>query len=221
MGKTNLLDALYFLSFTKSYFNKPDAISSIKSNTGFSITGKVDVLKSTEEISIVYRENGKKELLVDKVIIPRFSDHIGKIPMIFVAPDDIKLITGGSEERRNFIDTLLSQLDHDYLSHLIKYNKVLLERNKLLKNFENIPFDEDLLEAMDQQLFLHGGHILQKRIAFTHDMFPIVKDIFNQLSDQDENPQISFMQNTTLEKDRKSTRLNSSHEWISRMPSSA
>mgnify|MGYP003338886065 FL=1 len=118
MGKTNLLDALYFLSFTKSYFNKPDAISSIKSNTGFSITGKVDVLKSTEEISIVYRENGKKELLVDKVIIPRFSDHIGKIPMIFVAPDDIKLITGGSEERRNFIDTLLSQLDQIGRAHV-------------------------------------------------------------------------------------------------------
>ncbi|HVX28362.1 MAG TPA: AAA family ATPase, partial [Parafilimonas sp.] len=132
-GKTNLLDAIYYLCFTKSSFNRPDNQSVKDGFAGFRIEG--NFIKDDEERKLVciLRENNRKEFLVDDESYSRFSEHIGKFPCVMIAPDDVSLITEGSEERRKFIDSLLSQLQHDYLEQLISYNKILQQRNSFLK----------------------------------------------------------------------------------------
>ena len=197
IGKTNLLDAIHYLSFTKSYFNKPDAISPSSTNNGFRIAGSFLLDKIAKDVAIVFRENGKKELLVDQSNINKFSEHIGAFPLVFIAPDDTKLLTGGSEERRNYLDTLLSQWDHEYLTHLIRYNKTLLERNKFLKQLQDGQLNIDLLDVYNQQLVLHGTEILNKRLHFTKELYPLILEIFHFLSDKDEKPIISYNASTT------------------------
>ena len=199
IGKTNLLDAIYYLSFTKSYFSKTDAISIEKGETGFRIAGVFTHNNTSKEVSVVLRENGKKELSVDHEPIGRFSDHIGSIPILFVAPDDIKLITGTSEERRNFLDTLISQWDHDYLINLIKYNKTMQERNRFLKSISSPSYDIELLDSFDEQLCRYGSFIVEKRISFTHEIFPMIENVFSFLSDQQENPQLTYIQSTKVD----------------------
>ena len=196
VGKTNLLDAIHYLSFTKSYFNKPDAISPSTENSGFRISGRFSFDNISKHVTIVFRENGKKELLVDQSNINKFSEHIGEIPLIFIAPDDTKLITGGSEERRNFIDTLLSQWDHEYLVHLISYNKTLLERNKFLKQLQDAPLNTQLLNVYNEQLVYHGTKILNKRLLFSEELHPKILDIYHFLSDKDEKPTITYEAST-------------------------
>jgi DNA replication and repair protein RecF len=197
IGKTNLLDAIHYLSFTKSYFNKPDAISSSSMNNGFRISGSFLLNEVSKEVAVVFRENGKKELQVDQSNINKFSEHIGEFPLVFIAPDDTKLLTGGSEERRNYLDTLLSQWDHEYLTHLIRYNKTLLERNKFLKQLQDGQLNTDLLDVYNQQLVLHGTEILNKRLHFTEELYPMILEIFHHLSDKDENPIITYEASTT------------------------
>jgi DNA replication and repair protein RecF len=197
-GKTNLLDAIYYMGFTKSYFNKPDAVSSEHPQSGFRINGRFSFNENPMDVSILLRENGKKELLVDQSPVQKFSDHFGKVPMVFIAPDDTKLITGSSEERRSFIDTLIAQYDHDYLMHLIKYNKALLERNKFLKQIQFQYFDQQLLDTYDELLQQHGVPILQKRLDFCQSFFPKILQIFAFLSDEKETPSISYQSSTTI-----------------------
>mgnify|MGYP006277739277 FL=1 len=199
VGKTNLLDAIHYLSFTKSYFNKPDAIASNIDQSGFRISGTFRFDQQQKEVALIYRENGKKELQVDQALVQKFSEHIGEIPLVFIAPDDTKLITGGSEERRNFIDTLLSQWDQTYLSHLIRYQKALLERNKFLKQIHDGNLDTHLLEAYDEQLVLHGSVILQKRLYFSNELHEAILEIFQFLGEHQEHPTLQYMASTTAD----------------------
>jgi len=199
IGKTNLLDAIHYLSFTKSYFNKPDAISSNSNLSGFRINGSFIQNEINKEVTVIFRENGKKEILMDQSPLNKFSDLIGELPVVFIAPDDTKLITGSSEERRNYLDTLLSQFDHDYLINLIKYNKTLLERNKYLKQLHHIPLDDDLIASFNLQLMQYGNVVLEKRLSFTKALFPKILTIFSFLSDDKETPQISYQASTLPE----------------------
>ena len=116
----------------------------------------------------ILRENNRKEFQLNKESYKKFSDHIGKFPCVFIAPDDVQLITEGSETRRHFLDTLLSQFNHDYLNNLIRYKKILDERNSFLKAAaERNYFDEELLNILDEQLIKSGEYIYQnkKRIS--------------------------------------------------------
>lgn len=198
VGKTNLLDAIYYMGFTKSYFNKPDAVSCEIPTGGFRINGSVGFNEKRLEVSVLLRENGKKELLVDQSPVQKFSEHIGRIPLVFIAPDDTKLITGPSEERRGFIDALIAQYDHDYLIHLIKYNKTLLDRNRFLKQAAFQQIDQQLLDAYDELLIQHGMPILQKRLDFCQSFFPKILDIFGFLSDEKESPKVSYQSSTSI-----------------------
>ena len=134
-GKTNLLDAIHYLCFTKSYFTRSDANSVQQGQSGFRIEGSFSILSEDEKAICILRETGKKEFSVNEELYEKFSHHIGRYPCVIIAPDDAQLIIGGSEERRKFIDALLSQLDSNYLERLIEYNKVLLQRNSLLRSF--------------------------------------------------------------------------------------
>ncbi len=198
-GKTNLLDAIYYLCFTKSYFVKTDSSAVQKGSSGFSLHGSFTVSADDLAVSLILRENGKKELSVDQEPITPFSSHIGKFPVVFIAPDDVILITGGSEERRKFIDTLLSQLDHDYLLQLIRYNKFLQDRNRYLKNVAGSFVDPILLDSFDEQLVQSGIFLLKKRMAFLERFIQSVVDSFGFISSEKEKPGLIYMPSTSAD----------------------
>ena len=152
-GKTNVLDAVYYLSFTKSYFSRPDAQNVHHAHEGMRVEGIYDIKGDTIPITCILRETLKKEFYFDQEPYTKLSQHIGKIPCVMIAPDDVQIITGSSEERRKLMDSLLSQMHPIYLKHLIQYNKVLVQRNSLLKNAaETGSIDTVLLETINEQL---------------------------------------------------------------------
>lgn len=188
MGKTNLLDAVHYLCFTKSYFSRQDATSVQQGKGGFRIEGQFVLQDKAEKAVCVLRENGKKEFSINGQAYDKFSQHIGRYPCVVIAPDDASLITGSSEERRKFLDSLLSQLDPKYLQQLIVYTKVLQQRNSLLKSFaETGQKDLSLLEIMDQQLIPPGEYVFNKRKEFLVSFLPLVKHVYQDIARQPED----------------------------------
>jgi DNA replication and repair protein RecF len=166
-GKTNLLDAIYYLCFTKSYFAGTDAQLVKKGCFGFRISGQFNTQQGNEhQVIAILRENGKKEIGWDGDIYPRVSAHIGKLPAVVIAPDDVEIITGASEARRKLADAMLCQLDEAYLQYLMQYNKIVQQRNSLLKQMaENPAMSEGVLDVLDKQLAEKGAFIFEKRKA--------------------------------------------------------
>ena len=188
MGKTNLLDAIHYLCFTKSYFSRSDAPNVQQGRSGFRIEGRVELNGHTEKVTCILRENGRKEFLVDDQPYDRFSQHIGRYPCVVIAPDDAQLITGGSEERRKFLDSLLSQLDPVYLQQLILYTKVVQQRNSLLKSFaETGVRNTALLDVLDGQLTVPGDFIFRRRKEFLVSFLPAVKHIYIDIARRQED----------------------------------
>ena len=184
-GKTNLLDAIYYLCFTKSYFAKTDTLNTQFEKDGFRLEGSI--ANKPDQIVCVFRGAGKKEFALNGVPYVKYSEHIGKYPCVMIAPDDVELITGGSEDRRRFIDTLLSQLDAAYLQQLIIYTKVLQQRNSLLKRFaESGKTDWALLEVLDDQLVQPGKYIHNVRKSVTAQLIPLVQQYYKQIANNDE-----------------------------------
>jgi DNA replication and repair protein RecF len=211
-GKTNLLDAVYYCCFTKSYFTKVDGSNMQFGSDGFRLEAAPSISpngggnpedlsedrsnkkeKKQYEIVCIFRGTGKKEILLNGVPYTKFSEHIGKFPAVMIAPDDIALIADGSEERRRFMDTVLSQVDAEYLQQLIIYNKVLQQRNSLLKRFaEQGKTDWPLLEVMDEQLMEPGNFIYVKRKSFTEQLIPLVQRFYHQIADNSEEISLQY-----------------------------
>jgi len=188
IGKTNLLDAIHYLCFTKSYFTRLDGMNILHGHEGFRIDAEFELWEKKEKALCILRETGKKEFSIDGRLYEKFSEHIGHYPCVIIAPDDIQIITGGSEERRRFIDSLLSQLDQEYLKNLIVYNKVLQQRNSLLRSFaETVNKDLSLLNVLDEQLVKPGEKIFEKRKEFLISFLPHVKHVYEEISKQYEN----------------------------------
>lgn len=186
VGKTSLLDAIHYLCFTKSYFTR-DNNNVQQGQTGFRLEGNFVLQDKPEKAVCILRETGKKEFSVNDNIYEKFSQHIGHYPCVIIAPDDATLITDGSEERRKFLDSLLSQLDAGYLQHLITYIKVLQQRNSLLKSFaESGQKNFSLLDVLDEQLSKPGEYIFDKRKEFLVSFLPIVKHLYQDISKQNE-----------------------------------
>ena len=194
-GKTNLLDAINYLCFTKSYFSKSDVLNVNFGAEGFRLEGDFENSdhEDQQKIVCIYRPSAKKEFYLNNVAYERFSHHIGKFPCVIIAPDDIEMITGGSEERRKFLDTLISQVDSEYLQQLIAYNKVLAQRNSFLKNesAKNI-FDKSLLEVFDQQLIPPGKYIHKVRKQFSEQLFPIIQEFYKSISGNNETVSLEY-----------------------------
>ncbi|WP_157580845.1 DNA replication/repair protein RecF [Segetibacter koreensis] len=200
MGKTNLLDAIYFLCFTKSYFSKTDSNIVQRGLQGMRIEGNFLRNGEAEKIVCIIRENSRKEIRRDGEEYKRFSAHIGRLPAVMIAPDDVELITGTSEIRRKYIDTLLSQLDHQYLQSLIDYNKVLQQRNSLLKSATDRGYlDEALLEILNDQLVKPGKYIFNYRKNFLQHYLPSVSKSYLQIAGTDEP--IVLQYNSQLQED--------------------
>ena len=188
IGKTNLLDAIHYLCFTKSYFTRNDQQNVFKGREGFRVEGVVDLNGKEEKAVCILRESGKKEFTLNGTAYTRFSRHIGHYPCVIIAPDDVQLIIGGSEERRRFIDTLLSQLDPDYLQALINYVKILQQRNSFLRTFdEGFGKDLSVLDVLDEQLSRTGTYIFEKRREFLLRFLPVAKQLYNDICQRYEN----------------------------------
>lgn len=186
VGKTNLLDALHYLCFTRSYFTRSDANNVRHGMQGFRLEGQVDYSGKTEKVVCVVRENGRKEFSVDGNAYDKFSQHIGRYPCVVIAPDDAELVTGDSRERRNFVDALLSQFDADYLQQLITYKKLVDQRNAALKQFaEAGRVQITLLDVLDTQLVPPGEYIFNRRTSFLLQFLPMVKQLYLEIAGAD------------------------------------
>jgi len=197
MGKTNLLDAIYYLCLTKSYFNSTDQQNILFDRDFFRLEGKLH--KEGHPFDIVYKlaSNKRKELIVNDSPLPRLSEHIGHFPAIIISPDDSLLITGNSDERRRFLDNTISQVNHEYLDRLISYNKVLAQRNASLKRFaETRHVDRSLIETYDQQLIGLGNQIYEARKVVMGKLYPLFQKFYKQLSFEREG--VSFTYNSQL-----------------------
>jgi DNA replication and repair protein RecF len=192
-GKTNVLDAIYYLSFTKSYFNRPDAQNVHHAYQGLRIDGIYESNKVLTNITCVIRENLKKEFSFNNEIYNKLSQHIGKIPCVMIAPDDVQIITGTSEERRKLMDSLLSQIYPDYLKYLIAYNKVLQQRNSLLKlAAESGLIDLILLETLNEQLVKNGEIIFEYRQDLLKKYLINIIAKYTHIAGQNDQIQITY-----------------------------
>ncbi|TCZ73390.1 DNA replication and repair protein RecF [Flaviaesturariibacter aridisoli] len=192
-GKTNLLDALHYLCFTRSYFTRLDQNVPQHGHQGFRLEGRFRLNGREEKAVCVLRETGRKEFSVNDQAYSRFSQHIGRYPCVVIAPDDVQLIIGGSEDRRKFLDTLLSQLDSAYLQHLIAYNKILQQRNSFLKNYGDGPSrDLSVLDVLDEQLLAEGNPLFSRRERFLIGFLADVKHLYNEIAQNYEPLQLLY-----------------------------
>jgi DNA replication and repair protein RecF len=193
VGKTNVLDAIYHLSFGKSYFN-PIASQNIKHNEDFFVVdGVFDKEDRAEKIIVSLKKGHKKLIKRNGKAYEKFSDHIGFIPLVIISPADRDLIIEGSETRRKFIDTVISQSDKLYLNTLINYNKVLAQRNALLKYFAlNNTFNAQTLQIYNEQLHAYGTEIFKIRNAFLKTFIPIFKLRYNAISNNKEDVNLNY-----------------------------
>ena len=185
MGKTNLLDAVYYLSFCKSATNPIDSQNMMHHQDFFVIQGFYETeMGDTEEIYCGMKRRQKKQFKRNKKEYTRLSDHIGFVPLVMVSPSDAELISGGSEERRRFMDVVISQYDKEYLEALIRYNKALQQRNTLLKSEQG--FDEELMEVWEEMMAASGEVVYRKRCAFIEEFIPIFQAFYSQISQHKE-----------------------------------
>lgn len=200
IGKTNLLDAIYYLCFTKSYFSSTDMAAVMQGQQGFRIQGIFDVNEEQAEVTCIIRETGKKEFSMDGEIYNRTSKHIGKLPCTIIAPDDVDLIIGGSEGRRKFLDAIICQINLDYLQQLIDYNKLLLQRNSLLKSFaEKGKIDEYLLQVINEQIIARGEYIFKERKHFLEQFLPRVVAHYQAIAQNNELLQVQYQSQLSTE----------------------
>ena len=193
VGKTNLLDAIYYLSFCKSYFNNPDGQNIRHSEDFFALQGKYELNGAREEIHCGYKNGQKKKIRRNKKEYERFSDHIGLLPLVMISPADSVLIQGGSEERRRFMDSVISQYDRTYLDWLVKYNRVLQQRNILLKNYAGQSvIDPDIFSVWDEQLLLLGKKIHIKRGQFLEELLPVFQKYYTLISGGNETVSLEY-----------------------------
>lgn len=189
MGKSNLLDAIYYLSFCKSYYNVIDSQNIRHDEEFFILQGKYDRNGIPEEMYCGIKRRTKKSFKRNKKEYDRLSDHIGFIPLVMVAPADSELIHGGSEERRKFIDLVISQFDKTYLDALIRYNKALDQRNALLKNEIS---DPALYELWEEQMALSARTVYRCRKQFIETFTPVFNLFYEKISGGNEAVSLAY-----------------------------
>jgi DNA replication and repair protein RecF len=191
-GKTNLLDAMYYLCMCKSYFNITD-IYSIRNDEPFMVL-QADFNRDdkAEELYCGLKRNQKKQFRRNKKEYTKLSDHIGAFPVVMVSPIDIQLIQDGSEERRKYINSVISQYDKIYLNNTLQYNRVLSQRNRLLKENRGPAETEDLLDIFDGQLVSYGNDIHQKRIEFIQKFIPVFNRYYSSISGGNETVELIY-----------------------------
>lgn len=191
-GKTNFLDAVYYMSFCRSSFNPVDSQIIMHGQDFFVVEGRYEN-EAGDPIDIYcgMKRGTKKHFKRDKKEYKRLSQHVGLIPLIFVSPADQALIVGGSEERRRLMDVVISQYDNAYIESLNSYNKALQQRNALLK-MDDEP-DPSLLDIWEQEMARHGTVVYKAREEFVQRLVPVFQDIYNHISDGHERVSLRYV----------------------------
>ena len=188
-GKTNLLDAVYYLSFCKSYFNPVDQQNIRLGADFFAIHGHY----GDELYSCILKRGQTKQMRCGKKVYKALMEHIGKLPLVMVSPSDQNLITGGSDLRRKFVDGVIAQTDRAYLEHLLQYNKALEQRNRLLKQmWEDRVWEEAMVSVWDEQLIRHGEYLYDNRQRFIADFIPLFTEYYHSIVGDDEPGTIEY-----------------------------
>lgn len=191
MGKTNLMDAVYYLSFCKSATNPIDSQNIRHEQDFFVLQGFYETEGGDpEEVYCGLKRRQKKQFKRNKKEYTRLSDHIGLIPLVMVSPADTLLIAGGSEERRRFMDVVISQFDREYLDALIRYNKALVQRNTLLK--AELEPDEELMNVWEEMMASTGEVVFGKRQQFIDEFIPIFQSYYSYISQNQEEVKLSY-----------------------------
>jgi DNA replication and repair protein RecF len=193
-GKTNILDAIYYLSFCKGFLNPIDGQNVQHERDFFVVQGRYDKNGINEEIFCGFKHNQKKQFKRNKKEYPRLADHIGLIPLVSVSPGDELLVTEGSEGRRKFMDSVISQYDRTYLDNLMRYTRVLMQRNKLLKDMaDGNNTALGIMEAIDMQLGSLASQIHKARLLFVDEFVPVFNNHFTNISGGNETVGLAYL----------------------------
>ena len=193
VGKTNILDALHYLSVAKSFLGNKD-LNNIKTDEDFfAIEATIDDLEKENIIKVQQPKDAKKILKKNDKTYDRISDHIGFLPSVIISPYDSNLISDSGESRRKFLDSMISQTDSEYLFNLIIYQKTVQQRNALLKDFaRNRYFDADNLEIYNEPLAKYGTKLFEKRKEFTDSMVPLIQNYYGIISNGNEKISVTY-----------------------------
>lgn len=189
-GKTNLLDAIYYLSMTKSYFSSTDSYTFTFGQDSAAVNGTYVMDDFTEDtVSVVLKKEGEKTVKRNSKTYKRISEHIGLYPIVMVSPSDTSLVNGSADDRRKFLNAILSQTDKEYLRQIQSYNQLLVQRNKLLK-MPTVSFD--LLETIDERMSVYAQYVFEKRAILCNQLQESVKEFYCALSGSKEEVMISY-----------------------------
>ena len=192
-GKTNVLDAIHYMSMCKSYLNPIDKQNVMFDSAFFHINGTWNTNNHPNQVSCSYKLGAKKKIKLNKKEYEKLADHIGKFPVVFISPYDGDLINEGSELRRKWMDGIISQVDPIYLNTIQSYQKVLSQRNALLKNMgEHRLFDLESIEVWDKQMAKLGLLIHEKRKSFLSSFIPVFQNFYHEIGDENEQVSIDY-----------------------------
>jgi DNA replication and repair protein RecF len=193
VGKTNILDAIHYLSLTKSFFNNIDSISIRHGEDYFIINGTFVKDGEEDQIYCAFQKQKQKVLKKNSKEYQKLSEHVGKYPVVMISPADNALISEGSEERRKFLNKIISQYNAEYLDSVLKYSKALQNRNRLLKDFKlSGSFDNDALSIWDSQLVKYGTYVFNERELLVNELIPVFQEHYSMISSEKEQVKLSY-----------------------------
>jgi len=193
VGKTNILDAIHYLSLTKSFFNNIDSISIRHGEDYFIISGTFERTGEEDQIYCAFQKQKPKVLKKNGKEYQKLSDHVGNFPVVMISPADSALISEGSEERRKFLNKIISQYNPEYLDSVLKYGKALQQRNRLLKDFKSSgKFESEDLSIWDAQLVRYGTYIFSERAKLVEELIPVFQERYSMISSEKERVELSY-----------------------------
>ncbi len=193
VGKTNILDAVHYLSLAKSFFNNIDSISIRHGEDYFIIQGILERGGEEDQVYCAFQKQKQKVLKRNGKEYQKLSDHVGRYPVVMISPADSALISEGSEDRRRFMNKVISQYNSGYLDAVLSYNKALQQRNRLLKDFKSSGrFDPDMLSIWDAQLVRYGEYIFGQREMLVNELIPVFQEYYSLISSGKEKVSLTY-----------------------------
>lgn len=193
VGKTNILDAIHYLSLTKSFFNSIDSISIRHDEDYFIIQGTFVRDEEEDQIYCAFQRQKQKLLKRNGKEYQKLSDHVGRYPVVMISPADSALITEGSEDRRKFMNKIISQYSAEYLDSVLKYSKALQQRNKVLKDMNSLDKnDAELLSIWDSQLVKYGNYVYKEREMLVNELIPVFQEYYSLISSGKESVRLKY-----------------------------
>jgi DNA replication and repair protein RecF len=193
VGKTNILDAIHYLSLTKSFFNNIDSVSIRHEEDYFIIQGTFVREGEEDQVYCAFQKQKQKLLKRNGKEYQKLSDHVGRYPVVMISPADSALITEGSEDRRKFLNKIISQYNAEYLDSVLRYGKALQQRNRLLKDFKSSGhFDNDVLSIWDSQLIKYGSYVFSEREMLVNELIPVFQEYYSLIASGKEEVKLKY-----------------------------